>query len=326
MLDAQRAISQKDAELARVNDALDERSHVAQAQKVDIIALSSQVETLRKRLTEAGEELKAVKQRRDAERVELRKATRELAEERGRVGDMGRRVAQLAESLVAQKTEAEVVGRRTLDLESRLGEQVSRASVSAFELKQLRNTLEESQKSESGVRAAIAELETRTSSAAEKLKTENAQLEAELDHTRKDRDRIAADLAHLKRDAEQNRATERVENTMLRERINDVAAQSLVSPRQWKDRTRRSTRSWRRKRRATTPPRSRRSHCMATADCAVKAVAVSPTVFERCRSRRDASLPRNRRRGTEVTTGAPKPPVRLTLLCGVPYIAAGPGG
>src|SRR6476661_6226356 len=69
MLDAQRAISQKDAELARVNDALDERSHVAQAQKVDIIALSSQVETLRKRLTEAGEELKAVKQRRDAERV-----------------------------------------------------------------------------------------------------------------------------------------------------------------------------------------------------------------------------------------------------------------
>jgi chromosome segregation ATPase len=225
MSDAQRTVSQKEVELARLSDQLDERSHVAQAQKVDIIALSSQVETLRKRLTEAGDELKAVKERRDAERVELRKATRELAEERGRVGDLSRRVAQLEQTVVAQKTEVEVAGRRSQDLEIRLGEQVRRLSESAFEAKQLRNALEAAQKTESELREALAELEARATSVHQKLNSENAQIEAELDHTRKDRDRMAVELASLKRDSEQNWANERGENALLRERISDVAAE-----------------------------------------------------------------------------------------------------
>jgi chromosome segregation ATPase len=225
MSDAHRTISQTEAELVRVSDELDEQSRIAQAQKVDIIALSSQVETLRKRLTDAGEELKAVKERRDAERVELRKATRELAEERGRVGDLGRRVAQLEQTLVAQKTENEVIGRRTQDLEIRLGEQVRRLSESAFEAKQLRSALEASQKAESDLRAAIAEAEARAAMAQQKLNAENAQLEDELEHTHKDRDRIATEFASLKREAEQNWANERGENALLRERISDVAAE-----------------------------------------------------------------------------------------------------
>jgi chromosome segregation ATPase len=225
MLEAQRALSEKEAELAKLLGELDERSSTAESQKVEIVALKTQVDALKDRLSVAGNELKIVEDRRDAERVELKAATQELAEERGKVENLGRRVSELEHALVAQTTEAEILGRRAQDLENRLTEQMKLLNESEFELKQLRGDLDNARKLETDLRTAIAELDGRTSSANQKLKSENAQLQAELDHTKEDRERIAAELANLKRDAEQNWANERVENALLRERINDVAAE-----------------------------------------------------------------------------------------------------
>ena len=78
MLDAQRALTEKEADLAKMMSELDERSQMTDAQKVEIIALKTQVDALKMRLTEAGTDLKAVEDRRDAERVELKRATHEL--------------------------------------------------------------------------------------------------------------------------------------------------------------------------------------------------------------------------------------------------------
>ncbi|MFN3657188.1 MAG: hypothetical protein ACK4UO_08045 [Pseudolabrys sp.] len=225
MLEAQRALSAKEAELAQMMSTLDERSGQAEAQKVEIVALKAQVEALKDRLNEAGNELKAVEDRRDAERVELKAATQELSEERGKVENLGRRVAELEQALIAQTTEAEILGRRAQDLETRLGEQSRLLAESEFELKHLRGDIESARKTESDLRAAIAELDGRTSSATQKLKAENAQLTAELERTREERDRMSRDLANMKREAEENWASERVENALLRERINDVAAE-----------------------------------------------------------------------------------------------------
>ena len=57
------------------------------------------------------------------------------------------------------------------------------------------------------------------------LKAEKAQLQSDLGRTIDERDRLARDLGHLKREAEEVWASERVENSLLRERINDVAAE-----------------------------------------------------------------------------------------------------
>jgi chromosome segregation ATPase len=225
MHDAERTLSDRQAELAKLADALDERSTLADAQKIEIVALKTQVGALKERLTDAGNELKAVEDRRDAERVELKAATQELAEERGRVENLGRRVAELEQHLVAQTTQAELLGRRAQDLENRLGEQSRLLNQSDFELNQLRGEIAVARKIESDMRAAIAELEDRTSSAAEKLKTEKVQLQSELGRTTDERDRLARNLGHMKREAEEVWASERVENALLRERINDVAAE-----------------------------------------------------------------------------------------------------
>jgi len=225
MHDTERTLSDKQAELAKLVGALDERSSLADGQKIEIVAFKTQVEALKERLTDAGNELKTVEDRRDAERVELKAATQELAEERGRVENLGRRVAELEQQLVAQTTQAELLGRRAQDLENRLGEQSRLLNQSDFELNQLRGEIKVAHKTGSDLRAAIAELDSRAAAAVEKLKTEKAQLESDLGRTIDERDRLARDLGHLKREAEEVWASERVENSLLRERINDVAAE-----------------------------------------------------------------------------------------------------
>ena len=62
-------------------------------------------------------------------------------------------------------------------------------------------------------------------STTQNLKTENAQLQATVAHANEERDRLARDLGAMKRETEEAWASERVENSLLRERINDVAAE-----------------------------------------------------------------------------------------------------
>jgi chromosome segregation ATPase len=225
MHDAERTLSDKEAELAKLVGALDERSVQADAQKVEIVALRTQVEALKGRLTQAGEEVKAVEDRRDSERVELKAATQELAEERGKVENLGRRVSELEQALVAQTTEAELLGRRAHELETRLTEQTRVLVQSETELKHLTAAYDAARKTEADLRTAIAELDSRAGTATATLKSEKAQLAAELEHANEERGRLARELGAMKREAEENWASERVENAMLRERINDVAAE-----------------------------------------------------------------------------------------------------
>jgi chromosome segregation ATPase len=225
MHDAQRALSDKEAELAKAMGEVDEQSSFADAQKVEIIALKTQVEALKDRLTAAGNEVRAVEDRREAERVELKAATQELEQERGKVENLGRRVGELEQNLAAQSAEADILGRRANELESRLGEQSRLLTEAEFELKQLRANLEAAHKTENDLRAAIAEIDGRSNSISERLTAEKAQLQAEFERTRDERDRLARELGNMKRETEEAWASERVENALLRERINDVAAE-----------------------------------------------------------------------------------------------------
>jgi len=225
MHEAQRALSDKQGELAKLTSELDERSTIADSQKIEIVALKTQVEALKERLDGAGIELKAVEDRRDSERVELKAATQELSEERAKVENFGRRVAELEQQLAVQGKEAEILGRRAQDLENRLGEQTRLLNQSEFELKHARHELETAHKVESDLRIAITEIETRSSSGTQKLRAENAQLQAENTHAREERDRVTRELVGIKRETEEAWASERVENSLLRERINDVAAE-----------------------------------------------------------------------------------------------------
>ena len=225
MHEAQRALSDKEADLAKLMRDLDERSTLADSRKIEIVALGTQIEALKERLDGASHELRVVEDRRNAERVELKAATRELQDERGKVENLGRRVAELEQHLAAQNREAEILGRRAQDLETRLGEQSRLLNESEFELKHVRQEMDAARQVESELRTTIIELEGRVNSVSQGLKNENTQLQAAVAHIKEERDRFARELGTMKRETEEAWASERVENALLRERINDVAAE-----------------------------------------------------------------------------------------------------
>jgi chromosome segregation ATPase len=225
MHEAQRALSDKEADLGKLLAELDDRSTLADSQKVEIVALKAQVEAFKERLDGASRDLRAVEDRRDAERVELKAATQELHDERSKVENLGRRATELEQHLAAQMKEAEILGRRAQDLETRLGEQSRLLNQSEFELKHVRQEIDAVRQVESELRATIIELEGRANSSSQSLKTENAQLQTTIAHVKEERDRFARELATMKRETEEAWASERVENALLRERINDVAAE-----------------------------------------------------------------------------------------------------
>jgi chorismate mutase len=80
-------------------------------------------------------------------------------------------------------------------------------------------------KTETDLRTAMSEINGKASSATETLRAEKTQLQAELARASEERDRFAREIAEMKRDTEQAWSSERVENALLRERINDVAAE-----------------------------------------------------------------------------------------------------
>ena len=225
MHDAERTLSDKQAELAKLVGALDERSSLADAQKIEIVALKTQVDALKDRLDRGRQRTQGGGRppRFRAGRAQGGDAGAQRGARQGRKPRPPRRRTRAA--LVAQTTEAEILGRRAQDLENRLGEQSRLLNESEFELKQLRGEIETARKTEGDLRTAIAEIDGRASSATQKLKAENAQLQAELERTKDERDRLARDLGSMKRETEEIWASERVENALLRERINDVAAE-----------------------------------------------------------------------------------------------------
>jgi chromosome segregation ATPase len=223
--EAERMLSDKEAELSKLSADLDERSVHADSQRIEVVALRTQVEALKNRIGDYEKEAREIGDRLDRERKDASLATQELNEERGRGEQLGERVGQLERALIAQTTEAEILGRRVQELETRLAEQMKVLAEREFECSQLRDKLTAAQQTENDLRAEIASADTRHRNATESLKSEKAQVADQLARAREDQANAQNEVAAMKREAEQTWAAERVENALLRERINDIAAE-----------------------------------------------------------------------------------------------------
>jgi chromosome segregation ATPase len=219
--EAERALSDKESVLAKLMGELDERSTLANVQKIEIIAHKTQIEALKERLDGASNELKPVEDRRDAERIELKTATQKLMDERGKFENFHRRVAELVQQLVAQTTEDKILDRRAQDLENRLVKQSRLLNESEFELKHLRGEIEIARKAEADLRSAIFEIDGCANTATQNLKAEMARLQAVLDRANGERVRLADEFTNMKWQAEETWPAER--DAMPRECINNVA-------------------------------------------------------------------------------------------------------
>jgi chromosome segregation ATPase len=225
MHDAERALADKEAELAKLAAHLDARSVTNDSQNIELVALRTQVATLKDRVGDFEKEVKTTEDRLDKERVDASETSQQLAAERAKAESLGSRVNELELQLVAQKTEAEIVGRRAQELETRLTEQGRMLAERDFQVDQLRRQLEAVRKTEADLRAELSEIGGRHSAEISSLKADRASAEEQLDRAREEKARLHREIATMKHETESTWASERVENALLRERINDVAAE-----------------------------------------------------------------------------------------------------
>ena len=220
------ALADKEAALAHLTTELGHRTMLTDSQKAEIATLNTQVEALKAQLERYEKDVKDAETRLHRERSDADSATKELSDERNKVENLGGRVAQLQRQLVAQATEAEILGRRVQDLETKLTEQGRLLVEREHALYALRGELETARRSESDLRGALSTTAPTAARQRAAADTENtAQLRAQLAQANEERARLAQEITAMKRDTEQAWTSERVENALLRERINDIAAE-----------------------------------------------------------------------------------------------------
>jgi chromosome segregation ATPase len=223
--ETQRTLADKEAELARFTANLSEQTALSDSQRVEIVALKTQVDTLKDQVAGLGKDVKDTEERHIREKEAAEKANKELTEERGTVQNLGTRIGQLERQLATQTTEAEIMGRRIADMEMRLTEQSRLLADRERERDQLRVDVDSARRIEADLRQELGTIERRNASATEALRAEKMMAETQLERAREDRAKLQREVTSMKREAEATWASERVENALLRERINDVAAE-----------------------------------------------------------------------------------------------------
>jgi len=225
LADVQRELASTRAELSQALANLQESSATANSQRVELVAMRAQVDALKGQIESYEQETRGLQDRLRSKTEEARSLTDELAAERERAEQLGTRVGELDRQVIAQMTESEVLGRRVEELTSRLDEQGRFLADREFDSDRLRTQATAAQTTEAELRAALEDAENRHRLATEGIRAEKASMEDQLRQSQDERAKLQREIAAMHHEAESTWANERMENALLRERINDVAAE-----------------------------------------------------------------------------------------------------
>jgi len=223
--ETERALASAQAELAHVTASFNDSSVTAGGQRVELTALRAHADALKGQLESYEKETKALWEHLNSKTTDLETSGRELAEERARADDLADRVAELDRQLVGQTAESQALSARLQELAARLDEQARLLADREHHSENLRNAAMGAQKIEAELRAQLADAQDRHRVAIETLRTEKSLIENELKRSQEERDKLQREIAAVKRDGENVGAYERMENAVLRERIDEVAAE-----------------------------------------------------------------------------------------------------
>jgi chromosome segregation ATPase len=221
----ERLLATTQAELTQISGSFHDTSVTADSQRVELVALRAQTEALKGQIESYDAEIKELRERLSNKTTEVEMLVQQLNEERTKSDQLGSRTGELDRQILVQNTEAEVLNRRVQELTARLDEQSRFLADREFTSDRLRTEAATAQKTEAEVRSALAETENRHRFATEAVRAEKALVEDQLRQSQDERAKLQREIAQMKRDAESAWSNERMENAVLRERINDVAAE-----------------------------------------------------------------------------------------------------
>jgi chromosome segregation ATPase len=223
--ETERLLAEARAELTAVTASRNDSSVTVDSQRVELVTVRAQVEVLKGQIESYDKETRDLQERLGRATTEAETNRQQLVEEIAKSDTLTNRVAELERQVIAQTTEAEVLGRRVQELLARLDEQGRFLAEREYASDSLRNEATAAQKTLGDLRAELAEAEGRRRSTTEVLQTERSVLENQLRQSQDERSRLQEEIAGMKREVEATWASERMENAVLRERINDVAAE-----------------------------------------------------------------------------------------------------
>jgi chromosome segregation ATPase len=183
--EAERIISEKEAELSKLIAELGDRSISADSQRVELAAMRAQVEAMKFSSAEYERNIKGAEEKLMRERGTSAAATSDLTDARGKLDGLNTRVADLEKQLAAQAGTAEALSKGVAELEATLSEKT----------RLLTEREEENQR----------------------LRGESDQLRPQLAAGAMERTKLQAEIAKLQQEAEAA--------SLVRDRVSGVAAE-----------------------------------------------------------------------------------------------------
>jgi DNA repair exonuclease SbcCD ATPase subunit len=223
--ETQKTLTDTHRQLAEATAKFHEASLTSDSQRVELVALLAQVELYKGRIENFEKETKDLTERLDLKTQEAEATQRLLSDERARTETLGERINELERQLVAETTESEILGRRVQELLVCVDEQNRFLAEREFASDQLRQEATVAQKAAADIRAELAETENRRKVMTENMRAEKALVEDQLRQSQDERAKLQREIENMRREAEAAWASERLENAVMRERINDVAAE-----------------------------------------------------------------------------------------------------
>ncbi len=214
------ALHEKAAELSRLTAEFAAQSHSADDRRAELAAARAQIEALQLRAEDAERQLAATREQLAAERRQAEETAGELGAARDKAAGLGARIAELETALAAGRADAEALHSRVNALEGELKAQGDLLEGHRHENRELRDQI----KAEYAARRR-APTPTPGSNTGVAHETAEAALAERLHLVEGERDGLKRDLEALRRQADQTASAERGENALLRERINDIAAE-----------------------------------------------------------------------------------------------------
>ena len=220
---AERNLSDKNAEMAKLAVSLSDASMSADSRQIELVALRTQIDALKQRVSDAEKDLSSTGERLNQERNEASSAGEKLNAARVEIEGLKKRSGDLEHQLSLQMRETELLNSRLTDLENRLATQGKVLAEREYENNLLKQQLTTAQKTESELREALNN--SARNPATDKMREEKAALEVQVREAREAQAKAQSTMNAMQKEAESSWASERMENALLRERINDVAAE-----------------------------------------------------------------------------------------------------
>ena len=221
---AEQALTDKQGELAKINAELSDNSMMADSRQVELVSVRAQIDELKNRVGDAEKEFAATQTRLEAQRNESEVATRELSEARGRVENLSSAspISIASDHPGQGSRNARQPRQRSGKPAGDPGQAVGRARLRKQPVAPVQPGRRARRQE---LRDEIAAINGGKSPMIEKLRSEKAAVEEQLGIARDERAKLQRDINAIQQQAESSWATERMENALLRERINDIAAE-----------------------------------------------------------------------------------------------------